>query len=920
MSPNISFKPWLIAALWLLCGALSAQTAGISGRVVAASSGAVLPYANIALMALPDSAYVAAAASGEDGQFTLEALRPGTYLLQATMLGYERHVRPIELKAGQRVLLGDISLEEKAILLGEVQVAENRIPIRILNDTIEYDAAAFPTREDAVVEDLLKKLPGLEVDRQGQVKAMGQEVKEVLVDGKPFFGEDPLIATRNLPASIVDKVQVFDKKSEQAEFPQIDDGNTTKALNLSLKSDAKNGQFGRLAAGGGTDERFQLNGNFNRFSPNTQLSVLGSGNNINESGFSIGELLSSGAGLVEGGDENGNVNIRISNASAGRPGGGGGQPGIARAWSGGINFRESGWKKAELAGSYFYSDHNTFNAQELLRQNLAAEGPLEYRADSRSDVALRSHRLNLRLDYKIDSLHSLLFRPELNWQRQQVAQEQAFLTQGTDTALVSEGNNTYFSDQTAPSLQGSLLFRKKFRQQGRAFSLNAESRYQSREGEDGTFVANRFFNGGGPDFLLDQRIAAEQSSGQHSLRASYTEPLRRRRYLELHYGWRQAAGRSSREAFDLDEASGRYDLANPLFTNAFDSRFTTHEGGMNFKIEKLKYNYTLGLSVQDYRLESTNLTADTAIQQQAINFFPIAVFKYNFSGSKRFSAAYRGATEQPSVSQLQPLPDLSDPQYIRYGNPGLQPQFAHRLQLNFTDFDSRSLRSFFANGLLAFTANAIVNDITLLEGGRQEIRPRNGLPAYTGMGFIGWGIPVKKWNADFGISTNLLYNQRSNYVDGIANLTHTLQATQVARASYYRGELLDLGVSASITYQRADYALQPILNTQFFRYQAGADAQLRLPFGLSLRTDLSYFANTGGSGLYNQRSALLNASLVQELLQKRATLQLRAFDLLRQNLSLARNTTASYLEDVSSTVLGQYWMLSFAWRVKRFGK
>jgi hypothetical protein len=925
-------------SLMLGYSTLAAQTR-LSGVVIDSSTQAPLQHAAVMLLDFHDSTLLYSALSDARGAFHLAGVAYGRYRLRVSYLGYHPLEREVELRRGDTPpRLDDLALHPRDFLLNEATVREDRIPVTIKKDTIEFDAGAFQVRENAAVEDLLKKLPGVEVDNDGTIRAMGEQVTEVTVDGNPFFGADPKIATRNLPANVVDKVQVVDKKSEQAQFSGMDDGSVQKSINLTLKPDKKRGVFGNLEAGGGSQERYGLRGSANRFDGARQLSLLGGFNNLNEMGFSLQDAMNfggmenmgnfmGGGGMGGGGmgGGGGQVVMRVmSNAARGGANTAlpGNNAGITAAGSGGLNFREKWGKSLTANGSYFFNQADTENAQERRRQNLLPDGgALDYLETGDNDSRQHTHRLNLQLNYDIDSLHSLIFKPNLSFGRNENFNHFLYDTRTEDGLLINSGLRGVDALLNTVAANGELLFRKRFQREGRTFSAAITGRATRPRGEQFNESLNQVFTPNNPFAdTINQYTRQDNATRQGGARLVYTEPIARNKRLELYYERNDTRQQSDRRTFDFNPASGQYDLLNDVFTNRFDNTFGVHEGGANIRFQKLRYDFTLGLRAQHSTIASASVGEETDFQRAFFNVFPQVLLNYNFSDRKRLRLQYRPDTRQPSLSQMQPAPDNSNPQFIQLGNPELKPEFAHRLNLNYNHFDLASLRSFFASAVFTATTNKIVNATEITPFGQQIVTPVNAQGAYSASAFTAWGLPIKPRRLNLNLTTQALYNRYANFINEEQNNTQTFTARQTARFSLSKDERYNLSLAANVAYNRAEYSLQPFLNVDFFNYGWGFDFSYTLPGGFHLRGDLDYSVNAGNSEVFDNRAWIVNGALAKDFLRgQKGTLELRALDLLNQNNSIFRNTGENFVEDVRNTALGRYVLLRFTYRFGTFG-
>lgn len=889
----------------------------IKGRLTDHSSKEALPNAAVALLTLKDSSALTSVVSDTKGFFSIKSPRPGNYLLVVSYMGYQQLLRNITIRDTTGLVeLGTLALRRTGLDLNEVEIVKVVPPIVIKEDTIEFNAGSFKTRENAMVEELLKKLPGVQVDKEGKITANGETVKKVLVDGKPFFGNDPKMATRNLPAEIIDKIQLIDQKSEQAQFTGISDGETEKTINLTVKPDRRKGIFGRASAGYGTDDRFSVNASFNRFRETQQLSVMGGGNNLNNTGFTFsdgfgfnggGGGMGGARGLGNGGNNNQN------------------NTGLMRNWNGGINYSNEFSKNLRVSGSYFMSDVQRQNESISQRTNKPKPDSSSYVDNSSSSISNnRNHNANMRIEYDIDSFHSLIVTPNFSFSSGDNYSQNRNTTLNNDRDTVNSGQSYNWSTARSPNFSGNALFRKKFEKKGRTFSTNLTFGFNSSDKES-INQSQTMYDIKGTRFIdtIDQKVLQSNSSRNLGVRMSYTEPLGNDRYLELNYGYTNNYSSTDRKTFDKDKLSGVYDTPDDSLTNAFDNTYSNHQTGLSVKTQRLKYNYTVGVNLQFNSLNSENITKDSTIRQSTVNFAPLAHFNYNFSRNSRLRASYRGQTQQPSLEQLQPVPDNSNPLYIRLGNPDLKPSFSNNLNISFNNFDPVTMRSFFASVGGSMVLNQIVNATYLSSDGKQTSQPVNVNGSYNMNAYIVNGFPLSKnldRPASLNTNTQVGYNRGVSFVNNQKNYTGNFNITQGVNFAYTHDELFDFTAGANVNYNSARFSIDKTSNYNYFDYVFNLDANVNLPLGFTIGSDVDYTINTGRGEGYNVQYTMLNGFISKSLFSKKqGLLKVQAFDLLKQNVSVSRTVQDNYVEDSQTMVLQQYFMVSFTYFLNRFG-
>jgi hypothetical protein len=926
-------RPLFTLVFLLACTSAFAQKltgrGTVRGAVVDSASGKPLREASVSLLAARDSAYVTFGITDGDGRFLLRNLPNGRYRLLVTFVGFQNASRSVVITPDEPTAdLGTLALHPQATLLNEVVVKQESAPIAVKGDTIVFNANSFKTQPNAVVEDLLKKLPGVEVARDGTVKAQGQNVSRVLVDGKPFFGDDPKMATRNLPADLIDKVQVYDQQSDQAAFSGIDDGNREKTINLTIKRDRKKGYFGQNSLGAGTDGRYQGRLGLNRFNNGRQISLLGMGNNLNQQGFTMQDGANfggGGPGPGGGGFGGGGGQMVMAGPGGGR-GGQGGNPNqqpsnITESLAGGLNYRDALGKRAEIAGSYFANRNVVTTEQQSRRENILPGQSFVNDQDLFSRNLTTNHRVNVRLDVKLDSLTSLRFVPTLSWLGNGLSSltDQQISSQNRP---LSRNQTDYGTDGTGFNGFGNLLLMRKFRREGRTLSLNYNG---LRFGQNTTGLnraTNEFFapQTGSPARTdrLNQRFLQDAHAANNTLTLSFVEPLSLSRKVEFRYGYLANGNRSERETADFNEATGRYDRFNAPLSNRFRSDFDAHRAGLTVQTRRLRYTYGLGFDLQQATLRADNRSVDTTLRRSFTNLLPVASFSYNWVRNRTLRLNYRTRINPPSGTQLQPVPDNSNPLNVRLGNPALKPEFYHTLLATFNQF-SVGGRSVFAFLNLNAVERRIVNATAFSPTGAQTTQPVNTDGYWAGNGFFSYGNRLKALKLNANLTTNADFSRGVSFVNGRENVSKNWGLGQGASVNSVFNGKFEFSLAANVTFQLARFSLQPEQNTEFFTKTLTGDLFWQLPGRFVLTSEVYAVSNSGRSAGFNQRFALWNLALARQFWDKRGELRLQAYDVLNQNRSLVRNVTETYVEDVRSRVLQRYFLLSFHYNLRKFG-
>lgn len=906
-------KPVLFTLLLLAGSTVWAQKYTVQGQLADSLANPV-PAATVVLMNPSDSSLVSFVVADTEGRFILRNAASGSQLLKVTSLGYRSYTRQIVPPQKGNVLdLGVVYLLAMTSTLEAVEVSADRPPVTVKKDTIEFNAASFQTQQNAVVEDLLKKLPGIEVDNDGNITAQGEQVKNVTVDGKKFFGSDPKVATRNLPADAVDKVQVFDKLSDQAAFTGIDDGQREKTINLELKADRRNAMFGKIEAGAGTDERRQAKANFNRFSKNRQLSFLGMGNNVNQSGFGMDDYMNFTGGsrqMMRGGG----VRVRMNDGSAnGIPLNTGRGNGMMTTYAGGANINNEFNKNTEVNGSYFYNYLRHNLNQSTLRENFLKNGNYTFSENSKESNTNANHRANLTLDHKIDSTNTLRFTSIFSMNETNSEQASIGENSDADQALISRNERRYFSDGLKTALNSNLLYRHRFGKPGRSMTASLQFNVNQNE-TDGTLDAvNTFFQ---EDREEVQKQVNEQSTDNlsYSAAVSYTEPLGSRKYLEVNYSFRQNLNDVNRDVYDVNDGETTF---NETLSNRYASDYQYHRAGVNLRANGEDFNFVAGTSFQQSQLEGDLRLRDVTTRKSFKNILPALRFGYNFSTTKHLRFDYETSVNEPDIQQLQPVVDNSDPFNLYAGNPDLRPAYAQSWRLNFNTFNPVNFITFFAFADVDYTANAIINAQTVDERLVRTITPVNVDRNLSFRSNVNLGIPVSRLHSRFNVSLNFRNVNSIAMLNGEENGITQQTKGGTFRYSYDYNDILNLGLSTSLSQQQTRYEFdQP--DQKFFNSTYAVESNLTFlkHYAVSGNFDYLVYENPGQD--FRQRIPLLNVSLSRFVLKnKSGEIRLAGNNLLDKMLGVSQTANINYVEQVKTNAIGRYFMVSFIYSLNK---
>ena len=898
------------------------QNGTVKGVAFDTSINQAVPSATITVMKKKDSSLVTFSMADNNGRFELTEIPNGEYRLLLTQVNYRNSNKVFTIDNGHKnVDLGNVTMYDKNKVLSEIVIEAP--PVTLVGDTIQYNAGSFKTQPNASVEDLLKKLPGVKVEKDGTVKAQGEKVQKVLVDGKEFFGNDPKVATKNLPADAIDKVQVYDKLSDQAQMTGFDDGNSEKTINLKLKKDKKKGAFGKVNAGGGTDDHYQGKFNVNSFKGARQMSVIGMGNNTNAEGFSFMDILNFTGAMNQLKNGGGNINLTIGpdDPLAGLLGGN--NSGINTTWGGGVNYNNIIGTKTDFQSNYFYNRYNPLRKSNIQRQYFTPANL--YKQNSITDNINNNHRLNFSADYQIDSFRSLKISPNFTYQKTSNRTTSDYSTVSDQGININDGNSYNIANNERTSLATNILFRNKFRKKGRTFSVNLLTNFNSSEGDGSLQSITNFYDAAGlplrKDSINQKNNNAANLKGFNA-RAVYTEPLFKRSLLEFSVGRSYTENTSSKTTYDFNRNNGKFDLINKPLTNDFENTYGYTTAGLRIRKQTKKYNYAIGATWQQAKLEGMVITGtkDSVISKSFTNILPNARFQYNFSRYKNVTLNYSTNTNQPTVAQLQPLPDNSNPLYIKLGNPNLKQEFTQSLRMNASFVNPFKNRNLFAFFTLQQTQNKIVNYDKINSLGVDSVLPVNVNGVYNMNGNVSFGFPVHFLKGSFDISSVINTYHGKQFANTQENTINTITVGPAARLDMSPTDKLNLSLNASLNYSKTKYSLPSARNSKYFTQEYGVDADWQLPKGFLVATEFNYRINNQYATGFNTKVPLWNASISKQVLHfNRGELKLSAKDLLNQNIGINRSANQNYIEDSRVNTLRRFFLLSFTYNLTKTG-
>lgn len=882
----------------------SAQSRTTFKGTVIDESDQPLPGVTIMVLSPKDSTLIQFTSTNEQGAFIVQDVPVGDQLLHFSFLGTKTVYKAVTSGNEKEIDLGNIRMESSSQVLTEVEVKADFIPIEINKDTITYNADAFRTQPDAVVEDLLKKMPGIEVQNDGSIKAQGENVEKVLVDGKEFFGDDPKAATKNLPARAIKKVKVYDKKSDIAEFTGVDDGERQKTIDLQLREEFKKGFFGKAEAGYGSDEKYNAKASLNRFSKTLQLSFLGQYNNINQQGFSFSDRVSF-AGNRRSGDYVISSDIPWEDIGNG----------LINTSAAGLNIAWQKNKNFSIRSSYFYNNVDKSLLQTSLRQNLS-EIPFDTEKTSDESTINQSHRLAFNSEIKPDSTQEINLGARLSF-----SDGDGQSLRSTDNFIPGIGSESTSFDTTSQrndniSLNANATYVRRFGNKGQNIATTFYYTINDTEANNTLQALTHYYNTGSTE-LLDQLQYSVSDNTNWSVHSSFTQPLNKRRFLELSYIHNELSANYDRQVLDIEGNTG---IVNPALSNVYSSLFVIKKPGINFLYNGESKNANVSLQYQFSELTGFGDGSSEEIIKQYKHFLPRVVFRNDLGNGKNLRMSYSTRINPPSITQLSPVTDNSDPLKLYIGNPDLEAEYYHYANINYHSFTQFTSTNFFLGISGSLADDRIITSRSIDAQGVETSFPLNIDREWTASGYASFGKPVKFIHSRFNTNVNVGYTNTQNVINNELLDVDRWSRSGGLSFSSLNSQVVEYSLGGQWTFMDSDYKSENVANSNTITHNYYVNGNITFLKKWKLYASYSLYLYTS-PGLPNQSLPLLKASFSRYILPNdRGQIMLSVFDLLDENRGLSRTTDINYLEEIRSNSVGRYFMLSFHYNVRGHGE
>lgn len=920
-----------------------AQTRNITvrGKVVDKDSGEPVVQATVQLMTMPDSAYVNGAATLEQGQFELPKVGPGKYLMKISFIGYKNMFEQLTLTNNRpNVDVGTKKMEIDAIALQEAIVTAMASQVQVVEDTLLYNASAYRTPEGAMLEELVKKLPGAEVDDQGNIKINGKDIKKLMVNGKEFFGGDVQTGLKNLPVDMVENLKTYDRQSDMARVTGIEDGEEETVLDLTVKKNMNQGLFGNIDLGAGTEKRYTSRAMMNYFNGSTQLTFMGSANNVNDQGFSGG----GGGGGFRFGRNNGLTATKTI----------------------GMSFATE-TEKLELGGSIRYNWRDNDVVNKGSQENFLLDGGSSF-MNSNSMSRNKNHQwnANMRIEWKPNALTNILFRPTISWGKTNNGSSSQSGTFSSDPYQLVDDPNEYLSfdilsesdplreirrnltasanmtKQNQLSVNSTLQINRKLNDAGRNVTFRGTFRYGDNDNDQYTQSLTRYYQlvselGGDSTLIRNQYIATPAKNTTYSAQVTYSEPIAKNTFLQFSYQFQYSFDKNDRKTYSLNDFPWALGDALPsgYQTAEVDSlgkyaeyRYYNHEGSVTLRFNREKYQLSAGINLQPQHTVLSYKQGDYMIDttRNVFNFAPNVDFRYRFSKVSQLRFQYRGRSSQPSMENLLPITDYTNPLNIRVGNPGLKPSFTHTVTMFYNTYNAERQRGISANVFFNASQNSISNSRVYNEKtGGWTTMPKNINGNWNINGMFNYNTALKNQKFTINTFTQVGYTNNVGYLTD--NRTHIEQKNTTTNLTLgervngaYRNDWFEFGINGAINYSIERNKLNTQNNQEPFTFSYGANTQFTLPWNMTISTNITNQARRGYSDKSMNRDELIwNAQVSQSLFKGAASLSVEAYDILKKQSTIMRSLSANGRSVNQYNAINSYVMVHFIYRLNIFG-
>ncbi|MDO6604966.1 CarboxypepD_reg-like domain-containing protein [Arenibacter palladensis] len=894
----------------LFFGLSFSQDFVLSGKIVDAITQAPLEASTIYAESVKDSALVSYTVSDQKGVFELEG---DTSLKEVNVFfsynGYKPHY--IKVKLESQVDLGKVQLEEQAQELEGVLIVGDRVPITIKKDTLEFNADSFKTKPDANVEDVLKKLPGVEVDSDGKITVNGKEVDQVLVNGQVFFSNDPKVATKSLPKDIISKIQISDTKTKEQEFSGEEGEGETKTINLTIKEDKNKGYMGRMAAGYGTDERYQLNGLLNYFSNKKRLSFIASSNNINNSGFSYDEIYDM-VGNTNGGYSGAQESGLINNFGNG----------ITTSSNLGTSYANAEKGEYKIDANYFFGYSDSYNDQKTSRENILPDSRYFTENESNFEGSTNSNRGAANIEYDVDETLRVSLQPSMSVNRTNSVNRNNTFSTDEEGDLINSNNRITVNDGFQRNFSNRLSVMKKLDTIGKLITFTFSNDNSENKSTSNLNSVREIFGDDPSVENVDQLSDINNKNNSYELEARYRQPLTTKLFLDIGYEFKNEHRDNTKDVMDYDVDDNRYSQFNEALSSDFNFVNIQQSPFLGLRHNGDKLNLRVNASYVMTELDNQDFLQGTSFSKSYKNLLLRSRLRYSLGKNSRIYLRYDSRLSLPSVSQLQPVPNVNNPLNVVIGNPNLLPSVNHGIDLNYNNYNWKERSGVFFYTGLDIQKDRVSAISTTDENFLRTTRYTNIDGNYSGYGGVGYSKQIKKdslYTLKFNVRPRLSYGRQVSFTNGVELKAKRFDVTPYVSTTYNYKEVLEIEPGYGISFNNTTYNLDNIEDVEYTSQNANLRVTSYWPKNLIWGNDLQYSYNGNVGPGFRKDALFWNMSLGLQILEDKGTLKVLAYDLLDQNINTRRTTGEDFIQDYQGTVLQQYFMASFTYKFDQFG-
>lgn len=917
----------LVTIFFLFSLSVFSQNTTISGFLTDSKDKTPVYNSVVALLTPIDSILYKFTRSDKQGKFSLKNVKAGNYIVMTSHNQFADYVDAISVN-GEEIKLGNIALKSKIELLREVVIKTGSI--RIKGDTTSYRASDFKVDANANVEELLKKLPGIQVDKNGAIKAMGETVQKVLVDGEEFFGDDPGMAVKNLRADAVKEVQVFDKKSEQAEFTGIDDGKTQKTINLKLKEDKKRGYFGKIDGANqpftDADSRYNTNLMFSSFKGKRKLSAFLLNGNTGQDGLSWEDSEKFGGrenNFNMNMDDDGNVSYEwVGGNNDGEPYVNT-QNGFVKNTNAGLQYTNKWNEKQNLNVSPKFNKQIYTNNNSRITQTQVGDTQLNENRSTETNVNRSNFKLNAIFDVKLDSLNSIKFSARTNFYETESDEFTNGETTGEAGILKNKQQKTVITNSDKTSLSAGLLFKHKFAKARRTFTINSSWNRLSTNSNNFLKSSNESYVDGNFDSKVDvdQNKIGDRSNQNLTVGLSYSEPIAKQLSLQFAYQLTYDKGKNNYFTYDYSDVSGKYDQLVSSLSNEFEQEVITHRPNLKLSYNAKKINYSIGSGFGFTTFDLLDKTLDKEYKRSYTNFFPSASFSYRYKNNGNLRINYQGSTRQPTLDQLQPLTNNQDFFNQTLGNPDLKQSFTNSININQNSYNMLNERQIFQGISFSTTTNAIIyNRVIDPETAKTVSKPINSNGNFSGNYYFGYGLKIKKLDLNAQFSPFFGFNKSALSINDKISSAENLNTGFSIYLYKFKQKRYDINLSNRFTINRSTTTQ----NSEIKSFNTNSlNAEVGVYFAEKWKLSTDYNLNTRQKTVDfqdNLTNQLWNARLQRTFKKDEFTAYVLIRDILNQNIGISRNAYQNTISQEQNDRLKRYVMIGLTWNFKNGGE